>query len=224
MNDLKCFSFLIIFSLSFGISNAQQDDFCSWNYLNIRLKLNPEWSVGFNEHYLRKENVSERWMNIHDLYTTHSIKSWLTQEFHLRSMQVQKLNDHIENRWLFYYALEGKFKWHGIQFNLRTRWQQLTFEDHWNDQFKGPYYYHRFKVSIQYPFNYHIKPSISCEIFNPLNRPDHLKIDQLRSSINLIYRFNQNLSMDTFYQLQQPLGRSLPKRYFILGIGFNLTL
>lgn len=224
MNDLKRVSLLLTIFLTMGTAYAQQDDFCSWNYLNVRIKLNPNWSVGFNEHYLRKENITERWMNIHDLYTAHRINSWLSQEFHLRSMQVQKLNDHIENRWLFFYALEGKMKWKGIQFNVRSRWQQLTFEDHWNDHFKGPYYYHRLKVSMQYPFNYHIKPAISCELFNPLNRPDHLMIDQFRCGINVTYRFNQHISLDPFYQLQQPLGRTLPKRYFILGAGFNLTL
>jgi len=221
LSGLLCLWLLLVAS---PMLYAQQRDFGAWGYIQLKYKINQKWSVGYTEHHLRNENASERWMNIHDAFGQCRINRFLSHEFHLRNIQYQHMDNKIENRWLIFYALVGSYKIQKWQLSMRSRWQQLTYEDHWNDAYKGPYYYHRLKTAADYIINYHWRLGGSTEWFMPLNRPNRSRLDQVRWTTDLTYRKNQHLAFDFFYQIQQPIGRSHPRYYFILGTGIHLTL
>lgn len=80
--------FLGILFLGFcGQSQAQRNDFATWNYCNFNYKLNENLSLSLSEHMIRNENATESWLYFHDL----SINQWLTknvtQELHVRYIQ-----------------------------------------------------------------------------------------------------------------------------------------
>jgi hypothetical protein len=120
--------------------------------------------------------------------------------------------------------MNGSWNWNDWQLSARSRWQSLAYGSHWNDEFRGPYYYHRMKISLGKKINYHWKYSWGLEIFQPIHRPGRKGIDQFRTGPNLIYRWNKNWSFDLFYQYQKQLQRKNPYSYFLIGLGINLTL
>jgi hypothetical protein len=203
---------------------AQRKDFGSWTYINAQFKYSERISFGFTEHALRFENATEWWMFLHDFSINQKISKHISQEFHFRLGNYSQLNDHFTKRSIFYYTLNGSWSKKQFSFSMRSRWQAQAYEDHWNDSFKGPYYYHRLKLGLAYHFNYHYKISFSEELFQPLNRPNRNFIDQHRSSLMISFRKNKYYSVDCFYQIQEQIGRANPHLYFMLGTGLNITL
>lgn len=223
MSIRKSGSFILLLFI-WNSTLAQRKDFCSWTFINTQVKCNERVSVGFNEHILRNENATEWWMFIHDFSLNQKITKNISQEYHVRLSNIKRNNNSFENRTSFYYILNGNWSKKQFYIALRSRWQAQAFENHWDDSFKGPFYYHRIKCTLGYRFNYTYKISVSEELFQPLNRPERNFIDQHRTSLNLGMRINKHCSMDCFYQIQQSLGRTNPRIYFILGTGINVTL
>lgn len=222
MKNLLFLSLIIILapSNSFG----QQKDFGTWSYFNAQLKLTEKWSVGYADHQITHENATEKWMLFHDFFIAQKIGKHLTQECHIRWIQFQKLNNQLEDRSLFYYAMNGNLSFQDWTLSMRSRWQLLTYGNHWLDDYKGPFFYHRMRLSLGKRWNYHWKSNISIESFQPLNRPDRKGFDQFRIGPDLSYRINKNWTFDLFYQYQKQLQRKNPYTYYLIGIGINLTL
>ncbi|NBV36590.1 MAG: DUF2490 domain-containing protein [Bacteroidetes bacterium] len=208
---------------SMSALKAQQNDFATWNYCNLTYKLNENLKVCLSEHMIRNENATEAWLYFHDL----SVNQWLTKnmshELHVRYVQQKRLDNNFEGKELLYYALNGKMKLGDVNLNVRSRWQGLVYGEHLNDSYKGPYFYHRFRVSAGKSINYHWNVSSNVEFFQPLNRPKRSYIDQIRYGVMVSNRINKHVSIDHFFQIQQQKNRLNPYRYFVLGIGCNFA-
>lgn len=216
--------FLGILFLGFcGQSQAQRNDFATWNYCNFNYKLNENLSLSLSEHMIRNENATESWLYFHDL----SINQWLTknvtQELHVRYIQQKRLDDIFEGKELLYYAINGKMRLGSININARSRWQGLVYGNHLSDSYKGPFFYHRFRLSAGRSMNYAWNVSTNIEFFQPLNRPKRAYIDQIRYGILVSRKLNKHVSFDHFFQIQQQKNRTNPYCYFVLGIGCNFT-
>ena len=217
---LFIFSFII---LSHCLAFSQQKDFVTWNYLNLTYKINESWSASLTEHMMRNENASEWWLFLHDLSVSHRITRHLSHELHIRLINQKRLDDIFEDREMLYYALNGRLNWQGWTVSARSRWQGMAYGTHFKDAYKGPYFYHRFRFGVGRTINYHWKAGVNTELFQPLNRPQRLPIDQVRWGANISYRFNRYLTIDQFYQIQKQLNRANPYTYFVWGIGCNFT-
>jgi hypothetical protein len=215
---------LILLTITTPLAWGQQKDFGTWSYFNFQYKISEKWSVGYADHQLTHENASERWMFFHDFSIQQKINSHFNHEFHYRLVQFQKLNDVLEDRTLFYYALNGNWNVNDWTFSARSRWQSLAYGNHWSDSYKGPYQYHRLKISIGKRINYHWKCNIGTELFQPLNHPGRSGIDQWRIGPELSYKYNKFWSLILFYQIQKQLQRQNPYTYYLVGTGINLTL
>ncbi len=216
------FFFFIIFSKSF-FCNGQQKDFGTWSYFNTQVKWNEKISFCSSEHFLRYENASEWWMFLHDLSVTQKLNNHWSHELHVRLVEHRKTNNTFEDRSLFYYCLNGNWTKNKFSLGVRSRWQTMAYGNHWDDAYKGPFYYHRLKIVLGYQINYHLKVSFSDELFQPLNRPERKGIDQYRIAPMISYRRNKHYSFDFFYQIQHQTARINPYTYFILGTGVNFT-
>lgn len=213
--------FLLIF---YSRIYSQQKDFCTWNYINIQYKLNENWSIGLAEHALRYENATEWWMFIHDIFVKQNFHRNVSHELHVRLNNQKLRTNNFDERGIFYYALNINLNTNGWSTSLRTRWQGMAYGMHWNDGFKGPWFYHRFRFGISKSINYHWKLGADVELFQPLNRPQRRFVDQIRVGPSIQNRYNQNLSLDYFFQIQKQLYRVNPYTFFILGIGCNFKL
>ncbi|MBU6157803.1 MAG: DUF2490 domain-containing protein [Bacteroidetes bacterium] len=222
MNKIRILFFLVLFSNV--APYAQQKDFTTWNYVNLNYKLNERWQVSFSEQIMRNENASEWWLFLHDLSLSHRITQHLSQELHLRLINQKRLDDNFEDREMIYYALNGRLSWKGWTMSARTRWQGMAYGTHFKDAYKGPYYYHRFRVGIARSINYHWRAGLNVELFQPLNRPERAPFDQVRWGAGMSYRLNRHLSIDHIFQIQQQINRKNPYTFYVWGIGCNFTL
>lgn len=216
--------YLLVALLWTKIGWTQQKDFGTWTYFNFQYKISENWSIGYSDHQLTHENASEKWMFFHDFSLNQKINRHFSHELHLRWIQFQKLNDILEDRSLFFYAVNGNWNFRNWSITARSRWQTLTFGNHWSDDYKGPYHYHRVRLALGKRLNYHWKCEVSSEFFQPLNRPNRKGIDQIRIGPAISYRYNKNWSLVIFYQIQKQMKRVNPYTYYLIGTGINLTL
>lgn len=219
-------SFLIFFFLirSTIFCYSQQQDFGTWNYINLQYKINETWSVAVSEQALRNENATEWWLFIHDLSISQRLSKHFSQELHLRLVNQKKINDDFADREVLFYALNGKWRLKKWDLLVRSRWQGTAYGMKIKDAQRGPYYYHRFRFGISRAINYHWKADLSSELFQPLNRPKRAPIDQIRVGTSLTYRLNRHFSLDHFFQIQTQLKRANPYTYYIIGVGASITL
>ena len=216
--------FLLIFFGSISKAQSQQNDFATWNYVNLKYKFNENLYLNLAEHMLRNENATELWLLFHDISLNQWISPHFTQELHFRLMNQKELNDNFIDKEVIYYAMNGQWKLGRWQLGLRSRWQGMAYGTHLNDEFKGPYFYHRGRLMCGTSFNYYWKSSLTAEFFQPINRPNRQGIDQVRYGILMTNTINKRFAMDYFFQLQQQKGRKNPYQYFVLGIGCNFVL
>ncbi|MEY4331054.1 MAG: hypothetical protein RL609_1802 [Bacteroidota bacterium] len=217
---------LVIALFLFGFSensNGQQNDFVTWNYLNFNYKLNENLSIGFSEHHMRNKNATETWLFLHDLSINHRLSQHLSHELHTRLIQQKRLDDNFQEREMMYYAVQGKWKVIGINIGARSRWQGMVYGNHFDDQYKGPFFYHRFRISLTKNISYRWHISSNVEFFQPLNRPQRSYIDQIRLGFLVSNKLNKHITIDHSFQIQQQKNRSNPYQYFVLGIGCNFA-
>lgn len=202
---------------------AQQNDFATWNYCNLTYKLSENLNCTLSEQMLRNENASETWLYIHDLSFNQWLTKHLSHELHVRLVNQKQLNDAFEERALMYYAVNAHGKVGNYQWGARSRWQGMAYGSHFNDAYRGPYYYHRLRVSLGRSLNYYWRWSLNTEFFQPLNRPNRKGIDQIRYGLTITNTLNKRFSMDHFFQIQQQMQRANPYTYFVYGIGCNFV-
>lgn len=221
---IRIFILLCFFVLNLQLSTrSQQNDFVSWNYVNLNYKINENWTASFAEHMMRNENASETWLFLHDLSINHRITRHLSHELHIRLINQKRMNDQFEGREMLFYAINGRVNWQGLTLTARTRWQGLVYGTHFKDAYQGPYFYHRFRLGVGKSINYHWRTGLNAEIFQPLNRPQRAPFDQIRWGAGISYRFNKYLTVDQLFQIQKQFNRANPYTYYVWGLGCNFT-
>ena len=215
---------LLLYLLFIGtISHGQREDFGTWSVLNVKWKSTRRWNFDYSNQLLTRNNSSQIWMIFHDLSANHRITRDWTQEFHLRWIHFQT-HDQFQQRQMMYYVLQRKFRWGLSEFSLRSRWQYMAIEQHWDDGFAGPYFYHRIKANYSREISSDIKLSASIEAFQPLNRPNRSGIDQLRYGLSVGKKWNSRFQSGLFFQRQEQIGRKNPWRRNFIGYSLTFTI
>lgn len=206
------------------LAAAQQNDFVLLNGYKLEKKWNRSWATSISIQNMFNENASEWWIGFVDAGISFNLTRRLQTEVHVRQIRTKTVQDNLQRRQLFYHTLswyESVGKW---VVSARHRTQQLTFEDHFSDQFKGPFYYMRDRVVLKYRLNYFVQPYASTEFFFPLNRPNRATIDQFRAAVGCFVVWNDKLRFETYYQVQRPLDRPTATTRFVWGLNAYLTI
>jgi hypothetical protein len=221
---LKLFHLSIFYLLTTLLFAQKKDAGISTN-LGATYKVNTRNSVDFSQMSYFNNNASQLWFTFSDLSFNHKTNNHFSSEFHLRWVAHKLPNESFQQRQMLYYTgvFQFKIKPLGINLDIKTRWQYSAIENHWDDRFKGPYFYHRFRLNLEKPINYHYKLSFNTEFFEPINRPTHAFVDQLRFTASLSYRKNKNWSFALSHQTMQQIGNKNPYRYTFVGIATHYT-
>lgn len=216
---------IFLFICSACYSYGQRKDFGISTNIGITYKLNTRNSLDFTQMSYFNNNASNLWFTFLDLSFNHKTNDHFSSEFHLRCVNHKLLNSSIQQRQMIYYTgvFRFKIKALGINADVKSRWQYSAIENHWNDSFKGPYFYHRFRVNLEKPINYHYKVSFNTEFFEPINRPTHAFIDQIRYTTTCSYRKNKNWSFSLSHQTMQQIRSKNPYLYTFVGFATHYT-
>ena len=225
---MKINNIFFLFVLSFFISLSsfgQKRDFGLFTLAGLSFKINTRNSFDLNQMTYFNNNGSNLWFTFSDLSFNHKTNEKFSSEFHLRWINHSLPNESFQQRQMIYYCavFHGKIKPLGVNYDFKSRWQYSAIENHWNDSFKGPYFYHRFRVDLEKPLDYHYRVSFNAEFFEPLNRPTHPTIDQVRYTISLAYRKNKNWSFSISNQTWKQIGSKNPYSYNFAGIATHYT-
>lgn len=219
---------LILFSVFCVISSllfAQKKDAGISTNLGVSYKINTRNNIDFSQMSYFNNNASQLWFTFSDLSFNHKTNDHFSSEFHLRWVAHQLPNESFQQRQMGYYTAVFQFKIIpiGLNVDIKSRWQYSAIENHWNDSFKGPYFYHRFRINVEKPINYHFKASFNTELFEPINRPTHAFIDQIRYTASLSYRKNKYWSFALSHQTMQQIGSKNPYLYTFVGLATHYT-
>ncbi|MFM1998590.1 MAG: hypothetical protein RL204_537 [Bacteroidota bacterium] len=215
---------LLGFLLIGSIVCAQQKDFVTMPQLAIRYKFNSSCYTEAFQQFMFSDNSRELWMSSSDIGFGFRISSSLATEVHYRNVNIRRLNNQFENRNLFYHTISFQENIGKFLFSIRNRVQQLTFSEHFNDDYRTPRWYDRVRFNISRRVDYYWSGAVNCEFFYPLNNSERSGLDQYRLGAAVTRRFNESFSTALSYQLQQQVGRTGNNAYFVLGIQINYEL
>jgi hypothetical protein len=206
------------------ILSAQQKDFVTMPQLAIRYKFNSSSYAEVFQQFMFSDNSLVLWMSSSDIGFGFRISRSLATEVHYRNVNIRRLNNQFENRNLFYHTITFQENIGKFLFSFRNRVQQLTFSEHFNDDYRTPRWYDRIRFNVSRRLDYYWSGAVNCELFYPLNNEERSGLDQYRIGAAVTRRFNESFSTALSYQLQQQLGRTGNNAYFVLGIQINYEL
>lgn len=204
--------------------NAQQNDFVLLSGLKVEKKWDRSWATSLSLQNMWNENVTEWWIGFFDGAVSFNInRKWQT-EFHVRQIRAKSIENQMQRRQLFYHTLSWYDSFGKWVVSARHRTQQLVYEEHFNDEYKGPFYYMRDRIVVKYRWNYYVQPYVSSELFFPLKRANRATIDQVRASAGCFFVFNDKLRFESYFQLQSPVARPTATTRYVLGVNayFNI--
>jgi hypothetical protein len=214
----------LLFSLIVLLASAQQNDFVLLNGYKLEKKWNRSWATSIAVQNMFNENASEWWIGFVDAGVSFNLTRRLQTELHMRQIKIKTTDNIQQRRQLFYHTLSWYDSFGKWVVSARHRTQQLTYEDHFADQFKGPFFYMRDRFVLKYRLNYFMQPYASAELFFPLNRANRPTVDQYRAAIGCFFVCNDKLRFETYYQVQSPVGRPTSTTRYVLGVNAYLTL
>jgi hypothetical protein len=221
MNKLILAFFILLFTSK---ADCQQKDFVLLNGVKFEHKWNKYWSSSLALQTMLNENSSELWIAFADLGVTYRLSKHIETQLHVRQMKLRRIDNSYERRQLFYHTISWSKNISKLSYTLRHRTQQLTFEDHFDDAFKGPFYYFRDRFTIKYKINYYLQPYIATEFFFPLNRPNRPVMDQYRPTIGMFYCFNNKVKTEAYFLLQNPYLRQNATKRYVLGVNLYMNI
>lgn len=137
----------------------------------------------------------------------------------------QKQTDIFEFRHRASLALSTQFKVSAFDINLRTRYQAT-----WRDNNRGDYNYNprnvwRNKVECTYNiFGSPVKPSVSAELFCPLNGSKGFHMDSYRLKLAVRYKYSAHQSIEAFIRYDAEIQKATPNTILYTGLGWNYKL
>lgn len=215
MKTLLLIAFMLISSVC---TLAQQNDFVLLNGLKVEKRWSPRFAGTLSVQNMFNQNISEWWIGFIDAGLTFRFaKGWDTQ-LHMRQIRMLSPENMVQRRQLYYHTLSWNGSKNNWSLSIRHRTQQLTFEDHFDNPFRGPFWYVRDRVLLAHRLNYYWRPYVAFEAFFPLNRPTRPTVDQTRFTIGCFRTFNDHFKIESFYQLQQPVNRPTSTVRYVWGI------
>lgn len=203
---------------------GQQNDFVALSGIKIEHKWNKYLSSSLALQSMLNENVSELWIAFADIGLSYKLNKNFETQLHYRQIKLKRFDNSYESRQLFYHTISWSKSVSKLTYTIRHRTQQLTFEDHFNDPFKGPYFYFRDRITIKYKINYFLQPYFATEAFFPLNRSNRPWMDQYRPTLGLFYCFNNNVKAEAYFQLQNPYLRPNATKRYVLGANLYVNI
>lgn len=137
----------------------------------------------------------------------------------------QKQTDIFEFRHRASLGLSTQFEVSTFDINIRTRYQST-----WRDNNRGDYNYNpknvwRNKVECTYNiFGSPVKPSVSAELFCPLNGSKGFHMDSYRLKLAARYKYSPHQSIEAFVRYDAEIQQAAPKTILYTGLGWNYKL
>ena len=211
--NIRILSFLCCVLLSSSIAAQRRTDGVGLLGFSLEKKWSRTFSTSLMHQTMIHQNYSQWWMSFLDAGVGIRLNQHWSTELHARRIAFSLPNGSYQNRHLFYHTISYLESFRNWTFSFRHRGQQLIYENHFDDSFKGPFWYFREKGNVRYRFNYYWSAYVNGELFFPLNRPTRPTIDQVRYGLGLIRTFNQNIRLEAYTQLQQPTQVSRTQRW-----------
>lgn len=201
-----------------AFAQVTQRDMQAMGSINASHAFNQSWSFSIMAQALLNQNLSELWIANGDIGVGYQFNSNWKAEMHFRAIKFRTPDNDYQNRNLIYNTLTYTNSWGKWSIALRNRLQQLTYEDHFNDSFKGPLWYNRDRLTLKYRIDYYWAPYLSLETFVPLNHSTRSGIDQWRYAAGVVRTFNDRFKIDLRYQIQNQLQRSVHRINYLTAI------
>lgn len=203
---------------------AQVNDAGLWLSFNFTKKINPAWSVTLSEELRMDENITEAGTVFSDAGINYKINNRFRVSANYRYINKRRPDVSYDKRHRYYFDFSYRDKFSRIATILRVR-----YESQYKDVFsssKGfvPENHLRGKLTFKFDLDKKYTPYLYSEIFMPLNNPKVKSIDNGRYCAGIEYKFSRVHTLDAFYMIQQEYHVKNPKRDYIIGLGYNLTL
>lgn len=204
--SILCFIFpLLVFS--------QEEDFQSWNKIELGYKIHKNISLNFTEGLRLRENASlpsKTFTNLGIGYRHN--KKWRFA-IGYRFIQFFDISQEIHLRHRWYADIINRKKMQRFQLSFRSRLQHQLGSNYLEQYYRG-----RLKVA------YNIRktpldPSLSIETFCNLSV---LELDKMRYTLTASYPLSKKIDGILFYRLQQEINVSNPSHFYIMGAGASL--
>lgn len=220
MNKLFIILFLLLSSFTF----AQVNDAGLWLSLNAEKKITPDLSAALSQEFRMNENICELGTFFTDAGISYKFSKTFRASFNYRFTNKRNLDDSYSKRHRYYFDIVARKKLKPITLSFRTRFQSQYTDMNCSPYGKIPDYYSRNKLTLKFDLNKKYTPYLYTEVFSPLFSGEGLYIDNARYCAGIEYQFNRAHDIDIFYMIQQEYNVNDPRRDFVIGMGYYLSL
>jgi hypothetical protein len=218
--------FVVFFMcLATGIQ-AQTEGVGAIGSIGLSKNLGKKWSAGveqefrFDQHHTGMER-SLTALQLDYKLVPKVLKAGIEYNFVLQNND----NEYYENKHRLSFALSGETSWKRFEFSLRTRMQAT-----WRDETRGDYRINpktiwRNKLECAYDiFGKPVKPSVSFELFTPLNDVQGFYANGYRIRAGVDYRYSRSQSVDFSLRYDKDIQTDEPQKLLYLCVGWTYRL
>ncbi|MEI6748626.1 MAG: DUF2490 domain-containing protein [Bacteroidota bacterium] len=214
------FFVLVICLISGTVLRAQVNDAGLWTSISVETKVVKKVTAVFSQEFRLDEDVTELGTYFTEAGIGYKINKYIQVSANYRFLQKRQIDDSYSTRHRFYLDVKFQKKIKPFQFQFRTR-----FQDQYADIGRTPdggiaEYYSRNKFSFKWDSDKRFTPSLSVELFSPLNYPRQYVFDDIRNSVGMEYALSKHHNLDLFYMIQKQLKTSNPLMDYIIGVGY----
>ncbi len=134
-------------------------------------------------------------------------------------------SEYYEFRHRAAFQLSGQTKWNRFELQLRTRMQSTWRDETKNDYKFNPKVVWRNKFECAYDiFGSPIKPSMSAELFFPVNSSHGFYLNSYRLRTAVSYKYSRSQSIEMFLRFDKEVQTNNPESVLYLGVAWLLRL
>lgn len=211
---------IIIATICWNASTAQQQDAGMWLSANIEKKINKNLKIAVAQEFRLQENYSQLGTYFTNVALQYKISKSFSASFNYRFLEKKQINLLYQTRNRFYLDVAYKYKADKWNFILRTRFQNQVKSISFDKDYSDPQYYWRNKISIKYSFK-DFTPYTSVEIFNPLDNPKGNYINEIRYAIGSDYELSKKNTVGGYFLIDREQNVNDPLTAFIIGVEYT---
>lgn len=216
--------FLLFLTSVFFCASAQVNDAGLWLSLNAEKKIIPVLSATLSQEFRMNENMAELGTFLTDAGINFRFSKTFRASFNYRFTNKRILDDSYSKRHRYYFDLVARKKFKPLALSLRTRFLSQYTDVNCSPDGKTPEYHSRNKLLLKFDFDKKFTPYLYTELFSPLFSGEGFYIDNARYCAGIEYQINRANGFDLFYMIQQEYNVNDPRRDFVIGIGYFITL
>ncbi|MBI3521334.1 MAG: DUF2490 domain-containing protein [Bacteroidetes bacterium] len=196
-----------------------------WNTLNVKKKLNKQWSVLLTQELRLKENYSELNLTYTDVGVEYSIGSRIKTSVVYRSIQKYIYDKPLSFRNRLMWDIGYKRRWNRWTFQYRHRLQVevKNYATSKNGHMKE--WFSRSKFSLKYEWNKRVSPYISAELRYQINDPRSPEYNngfhRSRYQLGVDYKVNSKQDFGIYYLFQHEFNLSNLMELYIIGVEYS---